>query len=94
MNFFKDALLVIQIALGLLPQILRLVKDLEAEFALPGYGPEKLGLITATVKEAFALLPDDIEKKIGIDKIEKFVTNVVGFIVALLNKAGVFKKGA
>ena len=84
MNWLKDVVLIVQTAISLLPNILALVTQLEAEVSVPGFGAEKLGLIIATVKEAFALLPDNLQSKIGADKIEKFVTNVVGFIVAMV----------
>jgi hypothetical protein len=88
MGFLKDTLVVIQIALGLLPTIMNIVKQIE----VPGFGAEKLGLITKTVAEAFNLLPADVRKQIGGDKLEVFVKKVVEYIVTFFNVTGVFSK--
>ena len=90
MNFIKDALAVLQLAMGLIPHIAELVKA----FEMPGFGPEKLALVVNTVKEAFNLLPDELRTKIAGDRIEAFVTKVVGFLVIFFNLTGIFKKGA
>jgi hypothetical protein len=88
MSFLKDTLVVLQLALQLLPTIMNIVRAIE----VPGFGAEKLALITKTVTEAFNLLPPDVKKQIGGDKIDSFVKNLVSYIVTFFNAVGIFSK--
>lgn len=87
MDWIKNTLATLQIAIGLLPVIIDAVKAVE----MPGWGPEKLALVVTTVKEGFNVLPQDVLTKIGADKLEGFVSKVVGYVVSFLNKVGAFK---
>lgn len=75
------------LALSIVPQIIALVKSLE----LPGNGPLKLETLLEIVKAAYAFIPAEVAKALGIEKLETFVTKVVSLVVALLNKAGIFQ---
>lgn len=83
----KKALAYIQLAIGIIPMIIELVKAVE----IPGNGPAKLAAVVELVKAAYSLIPEDVAKALGIDKLETFVTKVVNIIVSFLNSTGVFK---
>ena len=59
---------------------------------VPGFGAEKLGLVTKVVAETFNLLPPDVKKQIGGDKIDTFVRKLIEYIVSFFNTVGVFSK--
>lgn len=88
MSFLKDTLVVLQLVMSLLPTIMNVVRQIE----VPGYGSEKLGLITKTIAAGIELLPVDVKKQIGVDKVEAFAKKVVEYIVSFFNTVGVFGK--
>lgn len=83
-----NATTVLQIAIGLIPTIIPLVKSIET----PGFGEEKLQVIKTSVIASLKLLPDDVQAEIKADKIEAFTETVVNTIVSFLNITGAFKK--
>lgn len=88
MDAIRKVLMYLQLALGLVPQIIELVKAVE----LPGNGPQKLATVIEIVKAAWELIPEEIAQVIGLAKVEAFVAKVVPIIVMLFNAAGIFKK--
>lgn len=84
----KSFLLSIQLVLGIVPQIIELVKSVE----LPGKGSDKAATVITIVRHAIDLLPDELKAQIGVDKVESFVGKVIDTVVNFLNKAGVFSK--
>lgn len=84
----KKALLYFQLALGIVPQIIELVKAVE----LPGNGAAKLATVIDIIKAAFEIIPDEVKAIVGLPKIEAFVARIVPILVSLMNLAGVFKK--
>lgn len=89
MNYLKTSFIVVQLALSLIPDIIALVKAIETT----GNGPLKLKAVIDFIKAAFDLTPDDVQKAIGMDRVEAFATKVIGIIVAYLNAIGLFKTG-
>jgi hypothetical protein len=85
----KKVLVYLQLAIGIVPQIIELVKAVE----LPGNGAAKFAAVIEIVKAAWELIPDEVAAVIGLQKVEAFVAKVVPIIVTLLNAAGIFKKG-
>lgn len=88
MDAIKKVLGYLQLAIGLVPQIIELVKAVE----LPGNGAQKLATVIEIVKAAWQLIPDELGHAVGLDKVEAFVAKIVPVIVQLLNAAGVFRK--
>lgn len=84
----KQTLMILQLALGIIPQIVEIVKAVE----VPGHGAEKLNLVGALVEQAFTTLPSDIQEAIGATKIGNYARQIVGLIVPFLNITGVFTK--
>jgi hypothetical protein len=88
MDALKKALLYVQLAIGLIPSIVDLVK----QFELPGNGPAKAQAVLEIVKATWLIVPEEVQKQLGLDKLEAFVTKVVPVIVTYLNAFGIFKK--
>lgn len=88
MNWLKQSIAIIQIALALVPNVMVLVKEIET----PGNGPAKAKAVTEFILAGFDLLPDEARKAIGADKIEAFARRVIDTIVVYLNAVGIFKK--
>lgn len=84
----KNALLVLQLALGLVPSVLAVIQAVE----VPGSGAAKLETVSGIILAAFELLPEDIRRQIGADKILPFAKQVISLLVTLLNVTGQFKK--
>ena len=83
----KKALAQMQLTLGLIPDIIALVKSVE----IPGNGPEKLSVVTDLIALCWDMIPDAVKQAIGLQKVEDFVVKVVNRVVEFLTKAGVFK---
>jgi hypothetical protein len=79
-----------QLALGIVPQIVEVVKAIE----VPGRGTEKLGVITALLQAAFDVLPDGLKAQIEANKIASFAVTVTRIVVDYLNATGVFARSA
>jgi len=88
MKILETPMLILSIALGIIPQIIQIIKTVE----MPGNGAEKAATVLGIVKAAFELLPDEVRKLIGGDKVANFVNSVIDLTVKLLNVSGVFKK--
>lgn len=82
----KQALLIMQLALGIVPQMFATIQAIE----VPGHGAEKLNVITQLVQAGFDTLPGDVRTQIEGSKIVNFATRVTGIIVSFLNLTGVF----
>jgi len=81
-NFLK----VIQLALGLVPMIIDMVKAIE----LPGSGLAKKDAILKIVSTAITMFSPELGVK--VETIGAFVSQVIDVVVTLLNATGVFKK--
>ena len=79
---------IIQLALAIIPGIIELVKAIE----LPGNGADKAAVVLALAKAALELVPDDLAKLIGLDKVEGFIGRVIDIVVGFMNTIGAFKK--
>lgn len=88
MDAIKKMLVYLQLAIGLVPQIIELVKAVE----LPGNGAAKFEAVIAIIKAAYQIIPEELAHAVGLEKVEAFVARVVPIIVTLLNATGVFKK--
>lgn len=86
----KQALLILQLALGIVPQMLATIQAIE----VPGHGTEKLNVVTQLVQAAFDTLPDPVRTQIEGSKVVSFAQRVTGIIVSFLNITGVFTKAA
>ena len=83
-NFLK----IIQLALGIVPMIIDMVKAIE----LPGNGLAKKDAVLQIVVAAITTFSPELGVK--VDTIGKFVSQVIDIVVTLLNAAGVFKPKA
>jgi hypothetical protein len=81
-------LLALRTALGIIPQVIEVIKAVE----LPGNGADKAKVVLGIVEAAFDLLPGDVLGVIDRNKIGAFVHRTLDLVVGLLNTAGVFKK--
>jgi hypothetical protein len=88
MDSIKKALAIVQIAMGIIPQIIELVKAVE----VGGHGPEKADAVGKLIKAALELMPETLRTSLGIDRIEAFATRVITIVVSFLNAVGVFQK--
>ena len=86
----KSIIQAVQLALALIPQIIELIKSIE----LPGNGAAKAKVIIELVKAALELVPDDLVKLLGAEKVVAFVQRVIDIIIAFLNSVGLFRKSA
>lgn len=84
----KDALLVFQFAMALIPVILPIIHSLETT-GLPGQ--DKLKILVDGVLASIKLLPPSLQAKLPVDGIVAFATTITNTIVGLLNLAGIFK---
>jgi len=83
-NFLK----IIQVALGIVPMIIELIKAIE----IPGNGLAKKDAVLAIVAAAISTFAPELGVK--VDTIGRFVSQVIDIVVGLLNMAGVFKPPA
>ena len=88
MNWVTEAITILKIALSLVPQALDIVKAVET----PGNGAAKAQTVGALIAAAFDLLPPDVGKLIGADKLKTFTQSIIGTLVGFLNLVGAFKK--
>ena len=88
MNFIQRALSILQIALGIVPAVIDMVRAIE----VPGNGQAKLKVIQDFIAAAFDMLPEDVKVLIGGEKLKSFATTVIGLVVSFLNLVGGFKK--
>jgi hypothetical protein len=86
----KTVLLVLQTALGIIPNVIDIIKAVE----IPGNGAAKLATVTSIVIAAFEELAPEIKAMIGADKLASFAGKIVNIIVGFLNAVGILKKSA
>ncbi len=79
-----DWLNFVQALVRLVPTIIEIVKQIEAAFPKSGLGPQKLALVTESVKQATASTPETAALFAG-KNIEGFVAGIVNSTVALMN---------
>lgn len=79
---------VVTLLLSLVPQIIAMVKAIE----LPGNGADKAAAVISIVKETLTVLPEDLRKLIGADKVEGWLSTIISIVVNFLNKTGYFPK--
>lgn len=79
---------IVTLLLSLVPQILSIIQAVEK----PGNGADKAATVTQLVIAGFDVVPDDLKKEIGLDKVQGFVQKVIDIAVGFLNKIGAFKK--
>jgi hypothetical protein len=80
-NFLK----IIQLALGIVPMVIELVKAIE----LPGNGLAKKDAVLQIVTAAITTFSPEMGVK--VETIGRFVSQTIDIVVTLLNAAGVFK---
>ena len=88
MNWITQGVAILKIALGIVPQVIEIIKAIE----LPGFGAEKAKAVCDAVVAAFDLLPDEIKKIIGSEKVHAFASAIITIIVTYLNLTGFFKR--
>jgi len=72
--------------ISIVPSLIGIIKAVE----LPGSGADKAATVTGLVVEAFKIVPPEIVKQIGLDKVESYVRKAIELVVNFLNKVGVF----
>lgn len=80
-NFLK----IIQLALGIVPFVIEMVKAIE----IPGNGIAKKDAVLEIVTAAITTFSPELGVK--VDTIGRFISQVIDIVVTLLNAAGVFK---
>jgi hypothetical protein len=88
MNWLQQSIAIMTMALGIVPQVLEIIKAAE----VPGHGTDKFKLVTGIVSAALGLLPESAKNAIGENKIMAFMEKVVNMLVSFLNITGQFKK--
>ena len=82
----SNVLKIIQLALGLVPQIIETVKAIE----IPGNGLAKKDAVLSIVTAAIKVFAPDLGVK--VEQVTSFVSSVIDIVVGLLNASGVFAK--
>jgi hypothetical protein len=80
------------LGLQLFPAILAAIRAAEEHVALPAAGSEKLAMVTGVVDEVYASVEDEIGKDYEKQSVVRLITGLVGRVVAVFNKLGIFKK--
>ena len=91
MNFIEKGIAVLRIGLGIVPQVIDVVKAFE-QGSDPKTGDQKKAAVVGLVQASFDLLPDDVRKEIEDNKILSFAGKVIDVVVTGLNAIGIFKK--
>ncbi len=78
------------LALQLFPAILAAVKAAEAHITLPKSGADKLELVTGVVEEAYESITEGLSQDYSRDSVTRLVVGIIGRIVAVFNRLGIF----
>lgn len=85
-----QALQTIKLILGLLPLIIDTVKAIEAALPQAGQGAAKLALVRETLQAGFQVATDSVAT---FEQVWPAIERVIGSVVGLFNRAGVFQRG-
>lgn len=80
------------LALQLFPAILAAVKAAEATITIPKAGADKLALITGIAEDVYAAAGDEVSKDYKKESVISIIVGIVGRVVAVLNRLGVFSQ--
>jgi len=86
----KQILMIMQLALGIVPQILATIQAIE----VPGNGAAKMEVVTQLVQASFDTLPAPLKAQIEGSTIVAFAQKVTNILVKFLNLTGVFTRAA
>lgn len=82
------------LGLQLFPAILAALKAAELHINLPGSGSEKLALITGVAEGVYESVGSEISKDYSRESVLSLIVSIVGRVVAVFNRLGIFEKPA